>query len=143
MPSREPFETTTETFSIVYQTVDGAHGVMDGRGYPAVRAGQGLRTFRLAESGKFIHGKGWVSFAVLEDDGTRQVVEVRYEGLNHTVSRYAAYADRVVPISYRSLGWGYDNSTALPAAMVALALGVLAAWGVLAGTARFTRLQQT
>jgi len=132
-----------DSFWIVYQTAGGGHAVIDGRRYPPLGAGQGIRSFRLTGSGDFFYGKGKLSFAVLEDDGKRQVVEVRYEGLNHTVSRYAAYADRVVPISYRSLGWGYENATVLPAAMVALALGILAAWGVFAAASRLARLEQT
>jgi len=131
---------TPETFAVVYRTLQDRYAVTGWRTYPGALPNGGFKTFRLPEAAGSIDGpKLQFSFEVLEDDGSRQVVEVRTRGLVRAVSRYAAYPDRVVPLSYRSLLWGYPHETVLPGAMIALAIAAMAAWGAFAAVKRLGR----
>ncbi len=132
---------TPDTFAVVYRTQEDRYAVTGWPSYrPRAGVGDGFKTFRLPESAGAIDGpKLQYSFSVLEDDGARQLVEVRTRGVISAVSRYTSHSDRVQPLSYRGLLWGYEQRNAVPGVLVALALAVVAAWSVFAATARLTR----
>jgi hypothetical protein len=132
------------TFAVVYRAVNDRYAVTGWPVYPRQGAGNGFKTFRLPDAGGFIDGpKLRYSFRVLEDDGARQIVEVRTEGVIHAVSRYAVHAERIEPLSYRGRSWGFDQGAFLPPSLIGIALAIAAAWSMFAAAARFTRLQQT
>jgi hypothetical protein len=86
------------------------------------------RTLLLPDPSGAIPSKGnSLSFRVLKDEGFRQLVEVKYDGAHRSRSRYHAYADRVVPISYRRFGWGDERGSQLGILAVMLGLAVFAA----------------
>jgi hypothetical protein len=96
------------------------------------RTERGVTSYRLPEAAGSVPGpKTRFSFAVLEDNGARQIVEVRSDGLLTSRSRYEAYPDRVLPIGYHSYAWEYEQQRSL----TALALMGLAAIAAAFGTA--------
>jgi hypothetical protein len=129
---------TPETFAVVYRTLEDRYAVTRWPGYyPRAGISSGFRTFRLPEPAGYIDGpKLQYAFSVVQDDGARQVVEVRTSGVISAVSRYASYPDRVEPLGYRGLLWGYEQENAVPGALIALGLAILAAWSAFAA-ARF------
>ena len=111
--------------------------------YPRAGADLGVRSFRLPEASGTLPGKATFWFTVLEDDGARQLVEVRFAGPYKSVSRYEAYADRVVPLAYRGMVWSRDGDWDWLVFFVAVVAAGLTAWGVRASVRRRIRLQQT
>lgn len=111
--------------------------------YAHAKSETGARTFRLPQADGTIPGsKATYSFRVLEDDGTRQVVEVKLDSRHKSLSRYEAYDDRAVPVAFRSATWGRENSY-LTVFFMVVAIAALVAWGVALGVRRLMRLQRT
>jgi len=103
-----------------------------------------IGALRLAEpSGRMPIKGGWVTFQVLEDDGERQLVEVSYDGFYRSASRYEAHADRVVPVAYRSRGWGDPASTHAIGWFGSLLLAGAAGWLTMLVATRLIRLRAT
>lgn len=71
-----------------------------------IEADGATRTFLLPEAkgGDATKLSDRQTFAVLEDHGDRQIVEVNVLGAHQTWSRYEAYRDRVVPVAFRTDG---------------------------------------
>jgi hypothetical protein len=72
---------------------------------PALKASGGKFTFLLTEKSGQLPSQGdFYNYEVLEDRKTSQIIEVRYGNTHTSWSRYEAYEDRIVPLSYRTDG---------------------------------------
>jgi hypothetical protein len=98
---------------------------------------RGIQNYRVSVPNGYIPGpKMQFSFAVLEDDGRRQLVEVSTTGVIKGRSRYEAYADRLVPIAYQGYAWEYgDEGGGVPrfvvlACVIGLLIAFAAGYGV-------------
>lgn len=116
------------------------------QGYQGAERSQRVKTFRLPETSGVFPLKGrFVPFRVLEDDGTRQLVEVDYGGglglklLSgyQYASRYEAYVDRVVPVAHYGSGIAW-----VVVFFVGIAFAVLVARVTAAGVRRVRRSPQ-
>jgi hypothetical protein len=113
------------------------------KAYPAARAEQRVETFLLPDSAHTMPGKATFSFTVLKSRSGYQLVEVQFDGPYESVSRYEAYADRVVPVAYRSMTWGEAQDRHWIVFLMGVALAALAAWAASFAMKRLMRLQQT
>lgn len=102
-----------------------------------IKQQRGIQTYRLSVLNGYIPGpKMQFSFAVLEDDGRRQLVEVSTTGAIKGRSRYEAYTDRVMPIAYQGYAWEYgDEGGGVPrfvvlACLIGLLIAFAAGYGV-------------
>ena len=72
---------------------------------PALKASGRKFTFLLTEKSGQLPSQGdFYNYEVLEDRKTSQIIEVRYGNTHTSWSRYEAYEDRIVPLSYRTDG---------------------------------------
>lgn len=72
---------------------------------PALKASGVKFTFLLAEKSGRLPSQGDIyNYEVLEDRRTSQIIEVRFANTHTSWSRYEAYEDRIVPLSYRTDG---------------------------------------
>lgn len=72
---------------------------------PALKASGKKFSFLLTkQSGQLSSQGDFYSYKVLEDRKTSQIIEVRYGNTHTSWSRYEAYEDRIVPLSYRTDG---------------------------------------
>ena len=101
---------------------------------------RGLQSYRLPESAGSMPGpKTSFTFAVLEDDGVRQIVQVDATGLLRARSRYEAHADRAVPVAYKSAAWEYERQRSWVPLVLTLLLAILAAVGAVYCVGRLSR----
>ena len=137
--------TAPDAFLLMHETsaADARHKyeVVSWRTYAAQRDNLGIRTLRLPASAGSIRPKATYSFRVLEDDGTRQLVEVQFEGPYRSWSRYEAYRDRAVPVAYYSSGSEDSRWPELARFVVLLLFSGLAAGGAAAGVRRLLGLR--
>ena len=106
---------------------------------------RGVQTYRLSVPNGHIPGpKMQFSFAVLEDDGLRQLVEVSTTGVIKGRSRYEAYPDHVVATAYQGYAWEYgdEGGGGIPGFVVlACLIGVLIAFAAGYGVKWMMRLR--
>jgi hypothetical protein len=137
-----------DSFYIAYESRLDHRGIkydfVPWKDYGAEAGRLGIRTLLLPDPAGRIRSKGdSMSFQVLENDGARQLIEVKYDGAYRSWSRYEAYRDRAVPVAYRSYGWGDPVSSHAAVWLGAVLLAGLAAWGAAAGVKRLMRVRRT
>lgn len=72
---------------------------------PALRASGRKFTFLVAgKSGELASQGDLYDYTLIEDRKTSQIIEVKYANTHTSWSRYEAYEDRIVPVSYRTDG---------------------------------------
>jgi len=108
------------------------------------KAERSVHTYRLPEVAGSIPGKTSFAFAVLEDDGARQLVEVTSTGVHRSRSRYEAYADRILPVGYQSYAWQYQQRGSTTVIVLVGAAALFAGFAAGFGANRLLlRLQKT
>ena len=120
-----PLKTVPAEFFLLHEAAEaGRYDAVDWNTYVSGRDRLGIRTFRLAHPTGETRVKATLSFRVLEDDGTRQLVEVQFDGPYQSWSRYEAYADRAVPLAYYSSAGPDDQGRIWPLVRLALTLAI-------------------
>lgn len=137
-----------DSFFIAYEGKPNQFGVkyeaVAWREYALEGGKRDVPTLLLPEPAGRIKSKGdSLSFRVLENDGARQLIEVKYDGAYRSWSRYEARRDRAVPVAYRSYGWGDPVSSHAAIWLCALLVAGLAAWAAARGVERLLRLERS
>ena len=91
---------------VVHETADGGYRYLRWEQLPEVEVDGVARTFVLpptrgGDKAALVERQ---SFEVIESDGARQIVEVNVLDTHQSWSRYEAFPDRVVPVSFRTDG---------------------------------------
>ncbi len=117
-------EPPAEFVVVVHEPGGAGYRFLRWEALPEAAADGAARTFLLPETegGGDAVLSGRRSFRVVEDHGERQIVEVNDLDRHQSWSRYEAFRDRIVPISFRTDGGP------LFIGMIGFAAAVFAAW---------------